>query len=185
LWAGEKDKRLVERLYDETADIYDERYAESQRVKYVVVEDVLRGLTGSCLVLDVGGGTGLLSSFLSGARVVTVDRSRGMLSRARGVLKVRADADLLPFEDSRFDIVCAFTLLQNMPDPRQTLVELLRVTKRGGWLVFSLMRSLPVFGLVVGLVPRFGRVLNQINIGGETVFIVRKRRVLQNIFLGV
>ena len=46
LWAGEKDKRLVERLYDETADIYDERYAESQRVKYVVVEDVFTGVNG-------------------------------------------------------------------------------------------------------------------------------------------
>ena len=56
--------------------------------------------------------------------VVGVDISRKLLLKAkeqaksfRNVLVLQADADHLPFQDAFFDIVFAFTVLQNMPKP--------------------------------------------------------------------
>ena len=46
-------------------------------------------------------------------------------ARAFGnVFVLQADADHLPFRDAFFDFVFAFTVLQNMPKPSETLNEL-------------------------------------------------------------
>ena len=47
----------------------------------------------------------------------------------RNVFVVQADADHLPFKDGFFGAVFAFTVLQNMPKPAETLGELKRVAK--------------------------------------------------------
>ena len=71
--------------------------------------------------------------FMHGFRV-GVDVSRGLLlqakERARGydnVFVVQADADHLPFKQGFFSFVFAFTVLQNMPKPVETLKEIKQV----------------------------------------------------------
>ena len=63
--------------------------------------------------------------------VVGVDISRKLLLKAKeqarafpNVFVLQADADHLPFKDGFFDDVFAFTVLQNMPNPNETLSEL-------------------------------------------------------------
>jgi ubiquinone/menaquinone biosynthesis C-methylase UbiE len=43
----------------------------------------------------------------------------------------------LPFRGEVFEGVFAFTLLQNMPKPSQTLSELKRIAAGGGWVVVT------------------------------------------------
>jgi ubiquinone/menaquinone biosynthesis C-methylase UbiE len=43
---------------------------------------------------------------------------------------IQADADYLPFIDACFNLVFAFTVLQNMPNPEKTLREIKRNAKR-------------------------------------------------------
>ncbi len=50
---------------------------------------------------------------------------------------MQADADHLPFKESGFDIVFAFTVLQNMPKPTETINELKRATKVDGRVVVT------------------------------------------------
>jgi ubiquinone/menaquinone biosynthesis C-methylase UbiE len=76
--------------------------------------------------------------------VVGVDISRKLLLKAKeqaGALQnvsvLQADADYLPFRDAFFDAVFAFTVLQNMPKPSETLNELKRVAKFGGRVVVT------------------------------------------------
>jgi ubiquinone/menaquinone biosynthesis C-methylase UbiE len=60
-------------------------------------------------------------------------------------LVLQADADNLPFKDSFFNAVFAFTVLQNMPTPVETLKELKRVAKRGGKVVVTgLKKAIPL-----------------------------------------
>ena len=42
---------------------------------------------------------------------------------------VQADADHLPFRNGSFNVVFAFTVLQNMPKPLETLNEIKRTAK--------------------------------------------------------
>lgn len=165
-----KHKRSVKRRYDLTANMYDERYAEEQEAKY---QAALASTAPTGGVLDVGCGTGLffrhVSSKVKG--VVGVDVSKGLLrlanERARSlgnVNVVQADADHLPFKDDVFDEVFTFTVLQNMPNPSETLKELRRIAREGAAVtVTGLKKTFSVEGLkklLVGAGFRFVSVKN-------------------------
>ena len=131
------------RSYDSTAQFYDSRYAEEQERKY---EAALESVKPSGLVLDIGCGSGLF--FKHAAReaetLVGVDSSRRLLleaqKRARGwrnVCLIKADADFLPLKNDSFDVVFAFTVLQNIPKPLIALKELGRVVKTEGPVVVT------------------------------------------------
>jgi len=135
-------KRELRRRYDLTASIYDRRYRDIQEKKY---ETILPHLSGARTVVDVGCGTGMLLSKLKGARlVVGVDVSLKMLriakKRAGPSLLLLADADRLPFKDESFDAAVSVTLLQNMPNPAETVRELARVVKPGGKVILTSLR---------------------------------------------
>jgi SAM-dependent methyltransferase len=90
-------------------------------------------------VLDVGCGTG---SFLrrlagSGARrcLVGVDLSAAAMASLReaaGVVALVADAQRLPFDADRFDVVTARHMLYHVPDPVRAVREAGRVLRPGG-----------------------------------------------------
>jgi SAM-dependent methyltransferase len=97
-------------------------------------------------VLEVGCGIGVGVANLArehGCRVVGVDRSERMIDWARrrvrehGVddrveLRV-ASATALPFEDGRFDVAYAESVLAFVDDPALAIRELVRVTRPGGY----------------------------------------------------
>jgi ubiquinone/menaquinone biosynthesis C-methylase UbiE len=129
--------------YNVTAQMYDVRYAEEQEAKY---KAALAGLNVAGAVLDVGCGTGLLFSHVAAhaEMVVGADVSVKLLLQARERAKtfgnvhlVQADADHLPVKGNCFAVVFAFTVLQNMPKPAETLTELKRTAKHGGSIVVT------------------------------------------------
>jgi demethylmenaquinone methyltransferase/2-methoxy-6-polyprenyl-1,4-benzoquinol methylase len=92
-------------------------------------------------VLDVATGTGLVARALKrryGCRVVGLDQSEDMLSRARPLVGpvyedvVRGDAERLPFDDGEFDALTFTYLLRYVDDPAATMRELARVVRPGG-----------------------------------------------------
>ena len=138
-------KRKILRRYDLTAEMYEMRYAEEQAVKYKAALERLN-IARHSSVLDVGCGTGLLFSHVAAdaQTIVGVDVSGKLLLQAkerardfRNVHLVQADADHLPFKGSYFSIVFAFTVLQNMPKPLETLSELKRNAKCDASIVVS------------------------------------------------
>ena len=138
-------KRKIIRRYDLTAQLYDVRYTEEQEIKYQTALELLNVASDSN-VLDVGCGTGLLFSHVAAEAqtVVGVDISGKLLLQAkkrarnfRNVHLVQADADHVPFKDNRFTVVFAFTVLQNLPDPLETLKEIKRVAERDAPIVVT------------------------------------------------
>jgi ubiquinone/menaquinone biosynthesis C-methylase UbiE len=141
------------RRYDLTAEMYERRYAEEQEAKYKAALKSLN-LSGSSSVLDVGCGSGLLFSQIAAEAqtVVGVDISRKLLLQAkeharkfRNVHLVQADADHLPFISRHFNVVFAFTVLQNMPKPLETLSEIKRnATRDAPVVVTGLKKAFPL-----------------------------------------
>ena len=88
------------------------------------------------LVLDAGAGTGAAGIVLSrrGARPVAMDLSLDMLAEnsAGGSLRAAADVRALPLRDGAVDASVAAFVLNHLVAPGAGLVELARVTRRGG-----------------------------------------------------
>ncbi|MEW6592432.1 MAG: class I SAM-dependent methyltransferase [Candidatus Hadarchaeota archaeon] len=172
-------KLELRRLYDETAGIYDRRYAEIQREKY---ETLLRHLPEKLgRALDLGCGTGLLIGALRkrAELVIGVDSSEKMLlaAKARGCDVVLADADRLPFRDGTFDCVASVTLLQNMPEPARTVEEVARVLRPGGIAALTSLGRMQSADDIRGWVARVGlkvEACGEIH-NSEDVFCVARR----------
>jgi ubiquinone/menaquinone biosynthesis C-methylase UbiE len=132
-----KEKRRTIRHYDRQAKFYDTQYREEQKTK---IEDVKNSIKigSNELVLDVGCGTGLLFQSINNRTklLVGIDTSSELLREAKKRTKslpntglIRADADNIPFPNHIFDRIFAITLLQNMPNPTKTILEMKRVSK--------------------------------------------------------
>jgi ubiquinone/menaquinone biosynthesis C-methylase UbiE len=147
----------VANRYNVTSTSYDEQYAQEQGAKYCAAQKVLNDFCGGT-VLDVGCGSGLFFSYVADkvSLVVGVDISRNLLLKAKVHAKsfcnvhiIQADADYLPFRNALFDVVFAFTMLQNMPVPKRSLLEFRRQVKGDGALVVTGLKKF--FGLTVFL----------------------------------
>lgn len=140
-----KQKHNIMQRYNITANMYDARYADEQEAKYQAALKNLK-LTCNSVILDVGCGTGLLFRHVAPKTetVVGIDISRNLLLHAKRNAKehpqvhvVQADADHLPFRSLVFHVVFAFTVLQNMPKPLETLQEIKRTGKQEAFIVVS------------------------------------------------
>lgn len=102
--------------------------------------DAALGLPPTDDLLDVGTGPGGFPGRLRAAghvgRLVGLDRSEGMIQKARasfeGVEFIVGDAMALPFPDGSFDALSARHMLYHVPDLTRALDEARRVLKPGG-----------------------------------------------------
>lgn len=106
----------------------------------------------SCLkdgikVLDLGCGTGYGSDLLSRKfEVVAVDKDKEAISFAKkhypnGARFLVCDVTNLPFENEKFDAVCAFEVIEHIKDVDRMLLEVKRVLKEEGKFILSTPRK--------------------------------------------
>ncbi len=92
-------------------------------------------------LLEVGCGTGLILQRTArfAARAQGVDLSPGMLehARRRGLDVREGEAGKLPFPDASFDVAYSFKVLAHVPEFEQALLEMQRVVRPGGHLIFD------------------------------------------------
>jgi len=104
-------------------------------------------------ILDIAAGTGTSSVALAktGAEVIALDFSPGMVEEGRrrhpDLQFVHGDAEKLPFGDAEFDVVTISFGLRNVQRPGVALGEMRRVLKPGGRIVICEF-SRPPLGLL-------------------------------------
>jgi ubiquinone/menaquinone biosynthesis C-methylase UbiE len=108
---------------------------------------LLEGCGGPWLDLSCGSGWLLreIRAANRSAMVIGLDRSRGMLERARlaapEAILVRADAADVPFEDATFGGIANLAALDLYPDPARVVAEASRVLAPGGrWVASTFVR---------------------------------------------
>lgn len=142
------DKALARRSFEHAAAGYDEVAVLQREVAQRLLQRLDLVKLQPRRVLDLGCGTGQcipgLMSRYHAADVVALDIAMPMLSRARRrgrwLRKPRcvcADAERLPFADASFDLVFSNLMLQWCTDLERVFVELQRVLRPGGLLLFT------------------------------------------------
>ncbi len=127
----------VARGYDRTNAVLSVGNAALWRVATVRAVDPKPGER----ILDIAAGTGTSSVALAktGADVIALDFSQGMVEEGRrrnpDLQFVQGDAEKLPFGDAEFDAVTISFGLRNVQQPEVAIAEMLRVLKPGGRVV--------------------------------------------------
>jgi SAM-dependent methyltransferase len=147
-------KEINARYHDAAAERYDSKWGIDYGVvgEHQVLMKLAKALGSKAgryeRALEVGAGTGYFSLNLLRAGVIggatATDISAGMLKRLAGtandlgleVETVRADAEMLPFEDESFDLVLGHAVLHHLPNVEGALGEFRRVLSRGGTIAF-------------------------------------------------
>ncbi len=148
--AGTKEE--LGRRYDEWAGEYDKDIADD--FGYLgptrAAEVFARHVTSDAVVLDAGAGTGLVGvelARLGFGTIDAIDLSQGMLDEAgrKGMYRRLRQMDMtepLDIADDAYDsCICVGTLTFGHV-PASAIDELVRVTKRGGVLVYTLRPDL-------------------------------------------
>ena len=137
----------AEEGYQTWAESYDEGPNQLIDLEQPVVRDILDGVPVG-MAVDVACGTGRHARYLSdlGHRVIGVDRSKGMLARAKDKVPEadfhRADLHHLPLRDECADVVVCALALTHVPELVPALREMVRILRPGGHLVASDSRGL-------------------------------------------
>ena len=150
---GARSNDELRAIYDDWADRYDE---DLQAFGYSY-PPAIAGLVGRYVrereapILDAGAGTGIVGevlAILGYTRITGIDLSDGMLAvaRAKGVyaeLKNQTLGAPLDFADDAFAAVVSAGVLTTGHAPPSCFDELIRVTRPGGHLIFTL--SMPAY----------------------------------------
>src|SRR3954449_2544827 len=152
--------------FDVAAERYDAFMGRWSRLLAPGLAD-LAGIHGSVRVLDVGCGTGMLTTELVrrvGPACVTAEDTSApfvtaMHERFPDVDVRHASAEALPFDDDAFDAALAQLVVHFMADPVAGLREMRRVTRAGG--------------VVAACVWDFGRGLGPLDLFWQEAAMVR------------
>jgi len=147
LFSSRNNQELTER-YDQWAKDYD---AELEReYEYIgpqrAAEFFVRYVPKKARILDAGAGTGLMGEVLAKVgyhNLVAMDLSEGMLVEARRKniyreLHQMVMGEPLDFATNSFDAVASVGVLTVAHAPASSLDELVRITKPGGHIIFTL-----------------------------------------------
>lgn len=134
--------------YDQLAKEYDEETADFWERFPSSIIDTFVAQTHIGKILDVGSGPGRDGLILkeAGCDVLCLDASETMvaLCKEKGLEAIRGDFMKLPFENSAFDGVWAYTSLLHIPKASlpDALTEIFRVLKLGAVLGLGLIEGI-------------------------------------------
>ena len=151
VYAARNNLELEER-YNQWAKRYDNDLDEDfgWLGPALALEACKKYLPTDARILDAGAGTGLVGMMLAEAgfrRLTAIDMSPGMLEEARSKavyqdLHRMVLGEKLDFPDDSFDAVVSIGVLTLGHAPARSLDELVRVTRPGGFVIFTLRPDL-------------------------------------------
>ena len=134
--------RSNQAFYDRISSIYDEVFVVHKvhaETILNVLEDIYLGQEDETLILDLGCGTGMLSSMLAdnGFKVIGLDLSFESLCVLRKkhisqLSVIQAEANSLPIADGSFQVVVCLGVWRHFPDLQKIISEVSRILTTDG-----------------------------------------------------
>jgi len=132
---------IQKNYYASTADQYDKQHLLDGDEHYLALSylDGLVKFYNFKSILDIGAGTGRVALFLKernpGLEVISIEPVKELrdIGHSKGLSEVQlSDGDIyeLDFDNSSFDLVCAFGVFHHLKKPLDALNEMKRVSKR-------------------------------------------------------
>lgn len=135
----------IEKLYNRYSGFYDLLFGKVFQSGREMAPELL-SLAPDSQLLEVGVGTGLSFNTLPrNIEITAIDLSQKMLDQAQNRIHnlgidrarlIKMDATRMEFPDNRFDRVLAAYFISTVPDPVKVVMEMRRVCRPGGYLVF-------------------------------------------------
>ena len=137
-------------VFDKIAWLYDPLVRLSSRSRtYAEKIKFVANLKKSDVVLDIGGGTGLIASFISDyvKKIIVLDPSKKMMAKSKSnkIEKVYGTVQGMKFKDSTFDVIYCVDSFHHFTNGHKeknfdkvfhdSIKEMLRVLKNNGVLV--------------------------------------------------
>jgi SAM-dependent methyltransferase len=135
-------------------------------LRFDTIERLLARVEGVRTVLEIGAGVGALGSILARRyHYLGLEPDAASYERARQRVEVAGGrVEPLPYTELRgsetFDLVCAFEVLEHLPDDAAALAAWQELVRPGGWLLVSVPAGPRRFGAsdsLVGHVRRYER----------------------------
>jgi len=159
-------KDLVSYYVRDEANFYD--YIRSNTPRKNILLDIQKGIflkfLKSCpegKLLDVACGTGRFFHLYGDREIYGVDISQDMLNNARKLNSAKklilSDAEKLPFKDEYFDVTICSQFIMHTPYYVNAIKEMLRVTKKGGHLIFDFPNKFSVSSILTKRRMKLGK----------------------------
>ena len=133
---------------------------------YLFRSRILKYLTKNSVILDVGAGAGIVEAMnFKGQvkRICGVDLDPRIVKNEKLDEGVIANADNIPYEDNTFDVVFADNVMEHLFDPEPVFLEIQRVLKPEGLLLFKTPNRSHYMPFIARLTPhRFHQFVNKI-----------------------
>ena len=129
---------MVKNFYSIISKGHDELYKEEQLKKLGIIRENLE-IEQDLLLLDIGSGTGISSSFFN-CKTIALDNNLDMLKKYSG-LKINAAAEFLPFKSKIFDIILSVTAIQNFNDMESSIKEIKRISRENSQIIITCLKK--------------------------------------------
>ena len=146
VYSSQNNRELSDR-YNQWAKDYERDLTDTGRPnREPIVDLTIKYLPKNALILDAGAGTGTMGQWLHNEgynKLVGIDLSEGMLAEAQKKnvytdLRQMVLGEPLDFPTATFDAVTACGVFTYGHAPSSSFDELIRVTKPGGYIIFTL-----------------------------------------------
>ncbi len=138
----EDNRERLKQFYETSEDYKKLLTAHNREYLKTYIDTVNNYASPASKILDLGAGNGLSSRMLneSGHNVIGTDISHFFLSdsaefQSESLIYCVCDVLDLPFRSEAFDVVCSNELIEHVTDVSKSLLEMIRVLKKGGILI--------------------------------------------------
>lgn len=157
-----KKRKIINRYNNQSyVDIYENRYKKIQYSKLNALFNLIpkNWSPFQKIILDFGGGTGLLNQYLSDIllkkikkvnsinklRIINLDISIQMLKKSyksiENPINICADGENIPIRSKSIESVFSLTSLQNLTDLSKGLKEIKRILDKSGQIFFTFLKK--------------------------------------------
>jgi len=160
--------------YDGISKGYKELYHEEQIQKINLVKNYFRKFGK---VLDLGCGDGVLNQFISNdINLISFDLSFNLLKLNSNKNKIQGNITNLPFKKESFDLVFAFTVIQDLPIEKieKSILEIKKILKKEGIFIISFLKISLKLDLIINSLKNNFEVIELKEEEKDFIYILKK-----------